>query len=224
MHITEVSIETVRPADLRGFYADTLGQPVEPHGEGFTVTVGTSALTVAAADPGTAPVYHLAFTVPRNKLSLAKAWLAERTPLLTDADGRDEFRFDAWEATSVYFADPAGNILELIAWGALANDAHGPFGPTDLLAVSEVGLPVGDVPTTVTQLGEAGFAPYRDEWSPDFAPVGDALGRLIVVPVGRPWFPVDLPAVASPIAVTLRGDRSAMIPLPSGRIHITAAP
>ena len=224
MHITEVSIETGQPAELRGFYADTLGQPVEPHGEGFVVTVGTSALTVTAAEPGTAPVYHLAFTVPRNKLSLAKAWLAERTPLLTDADGRDEFRFDEWEATSVYFADPAGNILELIAWETLANDAPGPFGPPDLVSVSEVGLPVLDVPTTVAGLGEAGFVPYRDDWSPDFAPVGDAFGRLIVVPVGRPWFPVGHPAVAAPIAVTLRGDRPATIQLPSGRIQITVSP
>lgn len=209
MEILDVRLQTVRPDSLRRFYAGTLGQPLAVDGDALSGTVGSTTLTFSPAGAGAAPVYHLAFTVPRNKLALAKSWIAERTPLLTDPDGRDEFRFDTWEATSIYFADPAGTILELIAWEALANDATGPFGPADLLAVSEVGLVVDDVPATVAELREMGFSPYQDEWSPDFAPVGDPVGRLIVVPPGRPWFPVGWAAASAPLALTLRGDEDA---------------
>ena len=221
MEIADVRIQAARPAELRRFYAETLGQPVSDHGDGFVATIGTSTLTITAAAPGESPAYHLAFTVPRNQLASAKAWLAERTPLLTDADGRDEFRFDSWEASSVYFADPAGSILELIAWEALANDTPGPFGPADLLCLSEVGLVVADVPEAVAGLGEVGFSPYQDDWSPEFAPVGDPTGRLIVVTTDRPWFPVGTPAAPAPLTVRLRGDRDAVVSLPNGAAEIT---
>lgn len=221
MEIIEVRIQTAQPNELHRFYGETLGQPVDAHGDGFVVTIGATSLVVSGAEPGTIPAYHLAFTIPRNALPPAKAWLAQRTALLTDADGQDQFRFDEWEAEAIYFSDPAGTILELIAWEALANDARGPFGPTDLLAVSEVGVVVPDVPATVARLGEAGFAPYRDDWSPDFAPVGDAIGRLIVVRTDRPWFPVGTPAAPAPLTVVLRGDHDATIPLPGNRSEIT---
>ena len=197
MQITDVSIRSAHPDALHRFYAETLGLPVHAAGDGVIVTVGATALTVTHAEPGTDPAYHLAFTIPRNRLALAKTWLTERTPLLTDADGWDEFRFDSWEAAAVYFADPVGTILELIAWETLPNDAAGPFGPADLLSVSEAGLVVDDVPATVARLADLGFAPYRDDWSPEFAPVGDPTGRLIVVPTARPWFPVGTPAPRS---------------------------
>lgn len=220
MQITDVTIQTAHQDALHRFYADTLGLPVSDTGDGFVATIGATALTITHADSGTAPAYHLAFTIPRNRLALAKTWLAARTPLLTDADGQDEFRFDSWEATAVYFADPAGTIHELIAWESLPNDAEGPFGPGHLLCVSEVGLVVDDVPATVARLGELGFATYHDDWSPDFAPVGDPTGRLIVVQTNRPWFPNGTPAKSAPLALTLRGPEPAMLTLPGGDVVI----
>lgn len=204
MHIHEVQLPARDLAILRPFYSEVLGLPVVADGAVlFTVQVGVSRLTFALAggddDPG---VQHFAFTIPRNQLAAGKAWLDGRAALLT-REGKDEFASELWQAQQVYFRDPAGNILELIARQTLDNAAAGPFDARQLLNVSEAGLPTDDVPGTVAALGrEFGLAVYG-EASDTFTAVGDANGLLIVVQAGRHWFPTTSPAHGAPIAVTL---------------------
>jgi len=71
-----------------------------------------SVCTASSTPPGDGddPLYHVAFTIPRNKLAAAKGWLAARTPVMTK-DGRDEFGSESWDAQQVYFRDSAGNPL-----------------------------------------------------------------------------------------------------------------
>ena len=56
----------------------------------------------------------------------------------------DVFDFDFWDARAVYFHDPAGSIVELIAHHGLEeNGREGPFAAEELVGFSELGL-VGD--------------------------------------------------------------------------------
>jgi catechol-2,3-dioxygenase len=192
------------PAALRPFYTDTLGLPLldERAGE-CSIRVGATSLTFVAA-PGLRAIHHFAFNIPRDALPAAKAWLAARVPLLTQ-EGEDEFDFRSWRARAIYFRDPAGNILELIARQALPAAGKIPFGPAQLLSVGEVGLPVGNVPATVAALGRDLALPPYQAGGDTFAPIGDEEGLLIVVRAGRSWFPTADAADAVPIAVTLAG-------------------
>src|ERR671934_159450 len=97
-------------------------------------------------------------------------------------------------ARAVYFRDPERNIVEFLA-------RH---EPRRHLTLAEVGLPVADVADAVTALRKLGLEPYR-AWGETFAPLGDADGLLIVVQVGRGWFPYDEPAGTGAIHVTVAG-------------------
>ena len=133
---------------------------------------------------GEATPHHFAFHV------------ADLEPWKGRLDVTEEHDFSSWGgARAVYFRDPAENVVELIA----RQQAHAE------LTLAEVGLPVEDVPTAVETLQRELGLPLYDEAGDSFAPLGDDDGLLIVVRVGRGWFPVGVPAGDSPIHVTLEG-------------------
>jgi hypothetical protein len=113
-------------------------------------------------------------------------------------DVTEEHDFAAWDgARATYFRDPEDNVGELIARPEARPE----------LAIAEVGLPVRDVAAAVAALAAVGIEPYRP-WDGTFAPLGTADGLLIVVQVGRGWFPYDVPAGDGPIQVTVAGVRT----------------
>ncbi|SRR5579875_269201 len=116
---------------------------------------------------------------------------------------RDEIFFANINARSFYFCDAAHNILEFIVHYALDQETEGAFGPADILHVSEIGLPVEDVPAQAGLLQKApGIQPYRGQVSDDFAFLGDIYGQLVVVRTGRPWLPTET-VLAAPAPVQL---------------------
>src|SRR6266536_5252541 len=117
----------------------------------------------------------------------------------------EEHDFSSWGgARAVYFRDPEENVVELIAR---------PQARTELV-LAVVGLPVVDVGATVEAVGDGlGLEPY-DDWDESFAPLGDDDGLLIVVRVGRSWFPVGVPAGRSRIEVTLADTRTGEVNVP----------
>lgn len=184
MAILEARLRTAPLDAQRAFYSERLGLPLEDDGAGaFAVRAGSSLLRFVGAEHGE-PTYHFAFNVPANRFAESKAWIAERVELVTH-DGEDEFDFRSWNAHAVYFFDPAGNIVELIARHGLPNAADAPA----LLEISEMGLPTPDVPALVRTIqSELGFELY-DGGGDAFAALGDERGLLIVVRSGRTWFP-----------------------------------
>jgi hypothetical protein len=141
--------------------------------------------------------------------------------LLREGD-RDEYRFASWNADAVYFQDPVGNVAELIARHDLPDDSPGPFGPSDVLSVSEIGVVVPDVPAFVAAAREQlGLAPYRPG-TPDFAPVGDEHGLLIVAREGRPWFLAEIPARPQPIEMVVEAPLPGRLDLPELGYRITS--
>ena len=65
--------------------------------------------------------------------------------ILVDETGKDEFESKSWNSDSVYFKDAAGNVLEFIARHNLKNAVEEEFDSSQILNVSEIGLPSEDV-------------------------------------------------------------------------------
>ena len=99
------------------------------------------------ADEGD-PFYHFALLVPGDRFEAALAWAEERFELLGGV-----FEFESWDARAVYFLDPAGNIVELIAHRGLEeNGRKGEFGAEEIVGFSELGL-VGNRAERLRTLG-----------------------------------------------------------------------
>jgi catechol 2,3-dioxygenase-like lactoylglutathione lyase family enzyme len=198
MRFAEVTLAA--PLDLRDFYGGVLGLPVD----GETLVVGETRLRFRI-ESGDA-FYHFALLVPGDRFAAAVAWARERVTLLGDV-----FDFEAWEARAVYFHDPAGNIVELIAHRGLGeNGRGGEFTADELLGFSELGL-VGDPPELRARLETAGLELWDGsvEGENRLGFVGEQGRTLILAPAGRGWLPTDRPAERHPVelVVELAGDR-----------------
>lgn len=198
----------------RDFYARTLHLPVVEETAGrITIQAGGTHLTFLQAGPEHGhPIYHFAFNIPENKLAAATEWLSRRVPPvpLMTKEGREVFHFESWNAHSIYFHDPAGNIVELIARHNLRNATSGPFSEEEILYASEIGLVVDDVGAEVASLGDRLGLPVYRPGSATLVPVGDEHRLLIVVRRDHVWLPTrDTRARAHPTSAILAGSRAA---------------
>lgn len=223
MQFDALRLQTAPLATQRAFYTETLGLPL--HAEdatAFTVQAGATRLTLAAS-PDFTGAYHFAFNVPPGIFASARAWIAARVPLVCQ-DDRDHFTSADWDAEMVYFRDAAGNIVEFLARRTLPDDATGAFGPEMIRCVSEIGLPVADVPAQSAALAATlGAAPYGEQ-SDTFAPVGDEHGLVIVVREGRPWFPTQTAATDAPVHLTVQGGTTGEYRVPGTAFSVTVVP
>ncbi len=213
MRIQELSLQTRHLAKQKDFYSTTLGLPLlAKTAESFTVQAGTTRLRFQATQQNV--LYHVAFTIPRNTFTQAKSWLSQRVPLLRK-DGADEIFFAGLNARSFYFCDAANNILEFIAHYNLDQETTGTFAPADILHVSEIGLPVEDVPALAATLKDAlNIEPYGGPVSEDFAFLGDIYGQLVVVKTGRPWLPTEtVRSAIAPVQLIIRGQQASQLQL-----------
>jgi hypothetical protein len=182
------------PADLRDFYGGELGVPLD----GDAIVVGETRLSFRVADGGA--FYHFALLVPGDRFDAALAWAEKRVELLGDV-----FEFDNWDASAVYFHDPAGNIVELIAHRGLeeAGSARA-FTGAELAGCSELGI-VGDRRVLLRELEAAGLALWdgRVDEPNGLAFVGEKGRTLILAPPGRGWLPTGRPAEPHPVELVL---------------------
>ena len=177
---------------LRAFYGDTLGLRTALSQETLAVRAGDSRLLFRHDPSAGYPFYHFAFNIPENKIRLARDWQAERSALIPIPERNraagfppDVVDYSHWNAHSVFFLDPAGNVVEYIARHDLRNASEGPFTPADILHVSEIAFVVDDVPGT-SELFRRRFAlaGYRGS-SDDFAALGDEHGLVLIMRRGR---------------------------------------
>lgn len=224
MELLQLELHTSDPALLRAFYAETLGVPLlRADDAAFALQVGTTEFTFRR---GADCRYHFAFNVPARRLDAARDWLAARgVALLRDGAGKDTFDFASWNAHSVYFRDPAGNVGELIARHSIpapapASDA--PFSARELLNVSEIGLAADDVPALAAALTALGLKVYDAGDGTVFTAVGDEHGLFIVVRRGRVWYPeTGLPAGVHPVWAWVRGGSAGTHALDGFPYHLT---
>ena len=201
MDLLEIRLASARLEAQRSFYSERLGLEVSEAEGKLGVRIGAGSLVF---EPGSRSPQHVAFRMPSAAYADALAWPGARVELLAAPSGGHEFPFPDWNAHAMYFRDPDGNVLELIAHHDLPEPYDPPFGPGTMLGVCEVGVPVDDMGAFLVWLeGRTGAR----RWSGDgvtFAAAGDKRGSLIVVPRGRPWHPVPgSDAVAGPLGIDL---------------------
>lgn len=207
MDIHELRLKAHCLADLRKFYGDQLGFPLhEADRDSFTLKAGATRLVFEQASGGERWSYHFAFNIPGNQFSEAKAWLKERAALLP-INEQDEIHWTAWNAHAVYFFDPAGNVVELIARHSLDEKGETPFSAESISRVSEIGLAVENVADAAQALrSDLGLEVWDAGDGEVFTALGDEHGLLIVVRKGRSWFPTsDRSAGLAPAALTIYG-------------------
>lgn len=196
MQISRVILQTSMLKEVVTFYQAGMGLPTySKDNNEVNIRIGSTELAfkqVSAADP----FYHIAINIPTNKIDEAKNWLMDRVDLIwIDDYNSDIADFVNWHAKSVYFFDPAGNIVELIARFDLANKTEEPFSAAQFLSISEVGLVIkaNKFDESVTRLLKQYQLSYfvKQQPLPQFRAIGDDEGLFIVVPENRNWFPTD---------------------------------
>lgn len=190
-----LQLQTAAPlAEMKAFYRDTLGLAVlDESATGLTIAGGATPITFRNSDPGHgAPFYHFAFNIPQNKVRSAWEWQRERTellpnlPQLRDPDfPEDVVHFRSWNAHSVFFLDPAENVVEYIGRHDLDNGADGPFTESDILYASEIAFVADDVPAMASGLQQSFELQQYRGGGDTFRALGDEHGLVLVFARGR---------------------------------------
>jgi len=185
---------------LRRFYGNVLELDMtESTPEQFTVRIGESNLTFKQTDKPA--FYHFAINIPGNQFSMMKYWITDRITLNRE-EGRDEVYFPSFDADSMYFEDPAGNIVELI--GRRKRDLFGDLTKESFLNISEIGMATPYVAEVGDELQDLGI-PLRNgtEVEPNelnFLGRGDNF--IVLVPPGRRWYFSKKVSEAYPLELT----------------------
>jgi len=217
MRFDRITLHTPQTESVKQFYAEVLRLPVVADDNGrITFAAGATALQFVRDDAIESTLYHVAFNIPENQIESCMEWAQKRFELAVNpGTGRTLVHFPNWNAHSIYFRDPAGNLLEFIARHTLPSASDRRFEmPRDLLCISELGVATADVAridAELTQrLGLARYNPPADGKLPnDFRAMGDENGLFIVVRRNRRWFMTDQGASAFPAEVQISCNRAA---------------
>lgn len=153
MKILNVRLSVQDLAGAVRFYRNVLGLSVEQDKDQAVVTAGSSRLTLTSGQPFDG-VHHVAFGIAPLEFELAHTWLSERVSLI-DSDGSVVIDGPAgWKSRSLYFLGPEDIVLELIARDADVTATPDNDNSPTILSISEVGIGVPDVYSTVQRLSQ----------------------------------------------------------------------
>ena len=186
---------------LRRFYGDVMELDIsKANDEQFTVEVGESSITFKHSDRPA--FYHFAMNIPGNQFSMMKYWMQDRV-LLNRDESRDEIYFSSFDADSMYFEDPAGNIVELI--GRRHRDLFGDLTTASFLNISEVSITTPFVTEVGEQIQDFGIGlrggTEVNPESVNFLGKGDAF--IVLVKPGRRWYFSKKLSETHPLEMTL---------------------
>ncbi|KYG91105.1 hypothetical protein A0U40_16190 [[Bacillus] sp. KCTC 13219] len=207
MNILHVVLKTNKLNDMKYFYKKELGfSLVDETTHSFKVKFGHSTIEFNNKDVEGNPYYHFAFDIPSNQFKEAKEWVKQRTTLLTE-EGKDEIDFSHLFAKSLYFEDPAGNIVEFIARLNTNPSSNQPFSFESLQKLSEMSLVVKNKIAVAERLIAANIVERDDsEITPDFLSfMGDKKTKvyLLLTNPGRRWLFSDKKSVPFPLDIFL---------------------
>ena len=195
MIIQALHLRTNALAATKSFYTTLLGVPVVKESEDFiSFAFGHSTLYFHQSYESH-PFYHVAFSIPNNKLQEAVLWMKNRTDILPYSENDIIADFTGWNAKAFYFHDNNENILELITHYDLHTSSTQPFSMDLVTGICEIGVTVEDVTHACNEFHTLFHLPYfpKGPQLKDFGVMGDADGMFIVSKTGRGWLPTQRP-------------------------------
>ena len=212
MLLKRITIQSSRLLELKNFYGSILDLEVaEESATRVSLQIGQSILIIEEKKKEEA-FYHFAFNIPANKIHEAREWLKKKkVELLWMEDYKSDIAdFVNWRAKSVYFFDPAGNIIELIARFDLNNASSEKFSSKQFLSISEIGLVFPEeqideqVHIIMKQCGLAYF--LKQPPMQKFKVLGDDDGLFIFVTDKRNWYPTNKPSAIFPLEILIENN------------------
>ncbi len=203
MLIHALKLYTHKLDELKNFYSQVLGVKLyDLTKDKFTMEVGQTILTFIESSRET--YYHFAINIPSFQIQAAYEWLKGKTTILP-FKGREIVDFKDWNAEAIYFYDPAGNIVELIARKNLQIESITPFSPSAFLNVSEMGLPVKSVKEASGLLNkECGLEKYSGDFN-RFCALGEETGLFIIIDYQqKDWIPNGDKALPFPFEILFK--------------------
>jgi catechol-2,3-dioxygenase len=195
--LLSLELQTDAPLSvMKAFYGKTLDLAIpEEKADRFTVEAGETRITFVNGSErvdGRPPFYHFAFNIPENKILKALEWQQKRTPMLAIPERNraagfppDVVDYSHWNAHSIFFLDPAGNVVEYIARHDLENGDTAPFSWADILYASEIGLVVDDVAGAAGKVKDVAAVTQYKGGSDQFVAMGDEYGLVLIMKRGR---------------------------------------
>ncbi|HTF04652.1 MAG TPA: hypothetical protein VK826_11540 [Bacteroidia bacterium] len=207
MRITELTMSTGSPEELKKFYSGLLGFeeiPARTDSDGYSFKAGHTRVNFVPGDREAK--YHFAFNVYPDQLVNAIEWVQKSGMELITSPEHKGFLIDFpnWWVKSIYFYDPEYNIVEVIARGALGAAGNtSKFSAQSVVGVSEIGIVTEDVAAMrewiSTTHGVQAFS--RNKNTDEFSAMGDDHGLLLLVQKGRKWYMASYEAKHFPLAV-----------------------
>lgn len=182
--------------ELKKFYTSLLEFPLKSEQKDrFTIQAGETTITfIQTNEKETTAFYHFAFNIPENKILKARDWQLKRTALsaapshMVDSGYPNDIRhFRNWNAHSVFFWDPAGNLVEYIARHDLNNSSEGDFSSKDVLCASEIAFIVNNTETIADEIKAVFNVTQYKGGDSNFRAIGDENGLLLLIKKGRVW-------------------------------------
>ncbi|POY39136.1 glyoxalase [Solitalea longa] len=212
MKLLEVKLLTDNLSLAEKFYGKQLGfTRCHLSADELQIEMGSSVLIFRQTKEIKKPVYHFALNIPNNRLNEAIDWIsAIASPLKLNSQGEIIADFRNWNAKSIYFIDPIGNIVEFIARFNLPNQSTEPFSVKSILTISEIGLVVNVVKNTVLEFADRFaldiFVPSTS--TEQFAALGNDEGLFIVSEKNRHWYPTMINAQPFPLEIKFETDNN----------------
>ena len=208
MNIKEVELLSADLEATEKFYVETMGFKTEhKSAKDLKIKTGSSFLTFKKTDLKN-PVYHFAFEIPNNLLEEAIEWASGKLELVKFDNGSAIADFASWNASSIYFFDNNGNIVEFIARFDNKTESNETFDASCILNVSEIGLVAQNVAQLTKEIKVKTSLTLFSKQKPrdDFAVMGDNNGLFILVLENRRWFATQIRARRFPVKVKIEND------------------
>lgn len=213
-----VLLYTNKLKSMKRFYANVLRLDIKKSTDDyFIVNVGETDITFKQSNEPS--FYHFAINIPGNQFVIMKDWIEGRINLIR-INGKSEIYYKNLGADSMYFEDPAGNLVELI--GRRNRDFFGSLTKEAFYDVSEIGITTPQMFEVGEELQDMGLAlKQRTEVDMNLM---NYLGRddtyIVLVPPEWEWEFSEKSAETHPLEITFNdGQHIAMDK--KGKITIT---
>lgn len=200
MKIKELTLKTEDLSLVKSFYSDILKLKTENREKTVLVETAETHFNFKHSNKAVAP-YHFAFNVDKGFLDVAYKKLKQKIKILSYQDD-EVIHFNSWNARSIYFYDPAGNILELIEReeSRAENLKSNELG---IFSVSEIGISSFRIKRMLDQFLTIDLPFYSGDGE-NFSALGNPNGLIILVNArNKTWMPTEIKASPEDCSITL---------------------